>query len=264
IYSDVDSDSNTWNSSTAELKLSLENGADPTCSNIIYAGLYWTGRAHNDGNSPMTFDVTKDVPQTINVNEFQNLKHGEDINYSGYDLEVSREGGSNNRYPFFDIRFGSSSSSRYRFAYTNNSGSNRVTLRIGGGSTNDVPATFSTSGNIETAVFDTPVVINDGGLIITINSLKRDVRVNESESNYRNTSEVNLHLGGTYTSNVSVTKTFNKREVLIKGPTSATYTPVPANVNDIYYPNNADGNMYSAYAEVTDYVKLNGIGSYTV
>src|SRR5690606_33308450 len=111
---------------------------------------------------------------------------------------------------------------------------------------------------------DTPVVINDGGLIITINSLKRDVRVNESESNYRNTSEVNLHLGGTYTSNVSVTKTFNKREVLIKGPTSATYTPVPANVNDIYYPNNADGNMYSAYAEVTDYVKLNGIGSYTV
>src|SRR5690606_16266514 len=96
IYSDVDSDSNTWNSSTAELKLSLENGADPTCSNIIYAGLYWTGRAHNDGNSPMSFDVTKDVPQTINVNEVQNLKHGEDINYSGYDLEVSREGGSNN------------------------------------------------------------------------------------------------------------------------------------------------------------------------
>lgn len=42
----VDADSNpaTSNSSSATLQLSTENGANPSCSDIIYAGLYWTGR----------------------------------------------------------------------------------------------------------------------------------------------------------------------------------------------------------------------------
>lgn len=34
------------NSSSATLGFSTENGADPECSNIIYAGLYWTGRTN--------------------------------------------------------------------------------------------------------------------------------------------------------------------------------------------------------------------------
>src|SRR5690606_28245108 len=42
-YVDVDNNPNTVNSSMAELKFSTENNADPECSNIIYAGLYWTG-----------------------------------------------------------------------------------------------------------------------------------------------------------------------------------------------------------------------------
>src|SRR5690606_11259140 len=145
IYMDVDSDPNTWNSSTAALELSSENGADPSCSNLIYAGLYWTGRSHID-SSPMTFEATRDVYQTITINEFQDVMHTEYINYSGYDLEVDRQGGYNNRYPLFDIRNGSSTLNRYRFAYTNNTGNNRITLQIGNGPTNNVPATFSTSG----------------------------------------------------------------------------------------------------------------------
>ena len=44
-YVDVDADTNTFNSSSANLTLSTENGAVPSCSNIVYAGLYWTGRA---------------------------------------------------------------------------------------------------------------------------------------------------------------------------------------------------------------------------
>ncbi|MFD2551058.1 hypothetical protein ACFSQP_04440, partial [Bizionia sediminis] len=43
-YVDVDGDPSTYNSSMARLNLSTENGANPSCSNIIYAGLYWTGR----------------------------------------------------------------------------------------------------------------------------------------------------------------------------------------------------------------------------
>src|SRR5690625_2954704 len=56
-YVDVDNDRNTWNSSSADLVLSSENGADPSCSNIVYAGLYWTGRSHDGGWSPEEFTV---------------------------------------------------------------------------------------------------------------------------------------------------------------------------------------------------------------
>ena len=48
IFVDEDNDNNTYNSSSAELTFSNENGADPSCSNIIYAGLYWTGRGDDD------------------------------------------------------------------------------------------------------------------------------------------------------------------------------------------------------------------------
>uniref|UniRef100_UPI00386CCF81 hypothetical protein n=1 Tax=Algibacter sp. Ld11 TaxID=649150 RepID=UPI00386CCF81 len=68
IYVDIDGDTRTFNSSSSQLEFSTENGALPECSNIIYAGLYWTGRSSldgadanddGDGNSN-TFSVTKD------------------------------------------------------------------------------------------------------------------------------------------------------------------------------------------------------------
>ena len=117
-YVDVDSDLNTWNSSSSTLNFSKENNAIPECSNIIYAGLYWTGRAGSD----LTFSVTKD----------------------------------------------------------------------------------------------------------------------------------------------GVTKEFDKRKISIKGPASGAYTEFSANANDIYYPSNTDGDMYSAYTEITQYVQQNGIGEYFV
>jgi len=60
-YVDVDSDSNTWNSSSANLVLSTENGANPACTNIVYAGLYWTGRASNGSDSPTIFTVNRQI-----------------------------------------------------------------------------------------------------------------------------------------------------------------------------------------------------------
>lgn len=120
VYVDKDGDSNTINSSSATLSFSTEGGADPNCSNIIYAGLYWTGRAHNT-TSPDEFTVKKS----------------------------------------------------------------------------------------------------------------------------------------------SNTKKLNKRQVKFK-KAGGTYQTITANTEDIYYPNNSDGYMYSAYAEVTDYVKANKTGEYFV
>ncbi len=120
-YVDVDGDPTTWNSSSATLQFSNEQGAKPKCSRVVYAGLYWIGRAHNNTASPMTFSITK-------------------------------------------------------------------------------------SG---------------------------------------------------------VTKTFDKRKVRLKHANGA-HLNVEAKDTDIYFPNNADGNMYSAYAEVTDFVRTHGMGEYTV
>ncbi|AWK06730.1 hypothetical protein HYN56_21855 [Flavobacterium crocinum] len=57
-----------------------------------------------------------------------------------------------------------------------------------------------------------------------------------------------------------VTKTLDKRKILFKGPTSNNYNEFTA--TDIYFPTNADNNIYTAYAEVTDYVRNNGVGEY--
>ncbi len=57
IYVDVDGDPTTVNSSAATMLFSNENNAIPQCSNIVYAGLYWTGRSH-DNPGPNTFQVT--------------------------------------------------------------------------------------------------------------------------------------------------------------------------------------------------------------
>ncbi|MBK8601233.1 MAG: hypothetical protein IPN80_12430 [Flavobacterium sp.] len=132
IYVDVDGNTSngvdgkpTFNSSRSTLTFSTENGATPSCSNIIYAGLYWSGRASDSNPSNNSFSVTK----TIN--------------------------GS------------------------------------------------------------------------------------------------------------SVTKNFDKRNISLKGPNATAYTQFTASASDIYYPTTSDGFMYSAYKEVTDYVRLNGIGEYT-
>ena len=118
VYVDTDGDSNTFNSSSSTLVLSSENGAVPACSNIVYAGLYWTGKSSPNA----TFNVTKG----------------------------------------------------------------------------------------------------------------------------------------------SVTKTFDKRIVKLKGPTALTYTTVTAAATDIYYPSGTEDDIYSGYAEVTSYVQQYGIGKYTL
>lgn len=62
VYVDVDNDPNTWNSSSATLEYYSGNEGygqvKPECTKIVYAGLYWIGRAHN-GTSPTIFTVTK-------------------------------------------------------------------------------------------------------------------------------------------------------------------------------------------------------------
>lgn len=81
-YVDVDGIPNTVNSSSATLVLSSENYADPYESTIVFAGLYWTGRAHDGGNSPHEFTVNNIGTKYYNTNVFNgymlNITHAND------------------------------------------------------------------------------------------------------------------------------------------------------------------------------------------
>ncbi len=74
----------TLNSSSADLQFSTENGAIPACSKIVYAGLYWTGRASNGPTSPESFTVTKgSLTKTLNKRKIS-LKGPGQANYTEF------------------------------------------------------------------------------------------------------------------------------------------------------------------------------------
>jgi len=261
-YVDVDSDPNTLNSSSATLNFSSENGAIPNCSKIIYAGLYWSARATNGSSSPDTFSVTKNfpgAPQTVNSN--QTVGHNGAITNSQYTMSVSRQGNNNSYYVRYDF---SGNGNTVQFEFQN--ASPYIRYRVNSGSwINPTNQVVTNNGNTRVVTFDPVTVYTEsGGITLTVNGLERDSRQNQSASQYQSTAFAYTNVSGSIPTTVAVTKNFNKREVLLKGPGASGYTPVTANTNDIYYPNSTDDFIYSAYAEVTDYVKQYGLGDYTV
>ncbi|ERJ58681.1 Ig-like domain-containing protein, partial [Sphingobacterium paucimobilis] len=252
IYVDVDGDANTINSSSATLSFSNENGADPSCSNVVYAGLYWTGRAHNSGNSPMEFTVGEVTTDLNNGNSM-----------SGYTLsmvavnEDQGAGTSDGRlatYTFTPTGGGQVVVFRFRSWYEGSfwpTYKGTMTVQVGAGTETPLNGSLvNTSSNNYTFNFDNAYPIGTGNQSFKINSIRKRRTDNGINANYR----------------VSVTKEgklLNKRQVQFK-KAGGSYQPIIANANDIYYPDNTHGNMYSAYADVTDIVKAGGQGEYFV
>ncbi|MFA5974410.1 MAG: HYR domain-containing protein, partial [Lentimicrobiaceae bacterium] len=80
---DADCDASTTNSSSATLTLSTENGAIPSCSNIIFAGLYWTGRTSNSETTEQKRSIKFKGPGEAS---YQNLlANSNNIKYPGDD-----------------------------------------------------------------------------------------------------------------------------------------------------------------------------------
>ncbi|MFB9055617.1 gliding motility-associated C-terminal domain-containing protein [Mariniflexile ostreae] len=238
-YVDIDNDPNTLNSSRAELKLSDENGADPNCSNIIYAGLYWTGRSERDE----VFGVM--TSQT---------GHNEIYDGTSYTMTVSREGSANNYYPRYTftasgsgtpVIFESLNSNNYQVRYSTNGG---TTWAIA----NNQTVLSKTPNNDSVIISFDPITFGSGNNKLSIRALQRDEDFNENEYNNR------IHAFAVQG------KEFNKRKISLKGPMASSYTEFTADANDIYYPSGTDNDIFSGYTEVTDYVKTNGIGDYYV
>jgi hypothetical protein len=148
----------------------------------------------------------------------------------------------------------------YVFNFYNSGATNRVTLSVNGASATNVPVSVN-AANTE-ATLSTPYVINDGTVSITIKKLIRSAATNLGSTDTRNTSTSQITVSGTVPTFSTVTKQFDKRVISLKGPTSSTYTQFTAAATDIYYPSGTEDDIYSAYKEITDYVKLNGIGEY--
>lgn len=264
VYVDVDDDPNTLNSSSATLEFPQENpDVNHNCTNIIYAGLYWMGRAHN-ATSPNTFTVTKEVPGAgapINVNHDQTVGHATNITYTNYRLTITRSGGYNNRtltYTFTPTGSGNT----VAFIYAHNSGNQTLQVRVNGGTATTVPTSSIDANN---AYLSTPYTIYNetGGVILTVNRFRRIGRNSIVGVAYAYT-----NVSGTYYQPANITKNYDKSVVYLKHSSESGYTTISAqDVNftkDIYYPTNTHGYMYSAYAEITDYVKDHGIGEYFV
>ncbi|NLA23737.1 MAG: DUF11 domain-containing protein, partial [Bacteroidales bacterium] len=240
VFVDIDGDPSTVNSSSAHLMFSSENDAIPDCSEIIYAGLYWTGRAHNGDNSPMSFYAGGSSNNRTNGN-----------NFNGYNLTISSSSSGNNYTAIYTFS-PSGGGSNVVFTFVSNAANvTSLTAAVGGGTPVNIAYTTSSSNSYVHVDFDEPFTINTGTQEILISALRKRRNNNSITSTF-------------YATVLSGGKMLNKRAVKIKHSSAGSYETITANSNDIYYPTTQHGQMYSAYAEVTDYVRDHGIGSYTV
>ena len=241
-YVDIDSDANTFNSSSAQLTFSTENGATPECSNIIYAGLYWTGRAGDD----MTFDVTKEVATGNSteeeVTENYQVYDNENIDNTPYSLDIWTDS-----YQEAIYTFSATGKPTVAFHYRRNGGASNRTLHVSvNGGTEQEIGMYWDNGAI---VLDNPyTVYTDSEFSLVVNQIRSWNGI------YARVSVTFWEVTQEYT---TVTKTFNKRKIKFKPP-GGSYVELTAASDNIYYPpaaGNDDGYMYSAYIEVTDYVQ---------
>ncbi|SCY05903.1 Ig-like domain-containing protein, partial [Flavobacterium caeni] len=255
LYVDTDGDPFTLNSSAATMVLPMENGGAPECSNIVYAGLYWTGKS----SSNTTFTVSKSMPTgSAPINSNFTINHNQNISTTNYSMSVTRGGSSGARYPIYTF---SGNGNTYAFHFYN-SGNPRVELSVNGSSNFIAVPVTVTGGGTWTATLTTPYVITDGAATITINTLIRNSGTNQGTTDTQNNSDAGVNVSGSVPVYNTVTKNYDKRVISLKGPNAASYTQFTAATNDIYYPSGTDDDIYSAYTEVTDYVRTHGIGQY--
>src|SRR5690625_3011558 len=150
-YVDVDSDPTTWNSSRAELVLYEDQDVDPACSEIVFAGLYWTGRAHNGGSSPIEFDVGGSTNNRTNGNTFNGYSLGiTSQTYSGSPIPSVAVDGRLATYTFTPVGSGDPVVFRF-YSWSTSSGGffptitwhGEVTVQIGAGSEVNVPGSLT-------------------------------------------------------------------------------------------------------------------------
>ncbi len=233
-YVDVDRDTfPTINSSTAALTFSEEFGANPACSEVLYAGLYWTGRTDDSYVSRTTEIEVRD-------GEIE----------GGYTLTITQSG--NDRI-FTFTKLGSESVVLTMRRTPN--GNNRYNYYVYNGN-NTIDESYRTNATSYTASLDDPVQLPGTNYTIT------QLYWNSTPSECYAIIEVPTTTINPWTSDGGSQYYLNK--IKIKHAKESEYTEVTASLANVYGGTSASSNIYAAYAEVTDYVRRNGPGNYTV
>lgn len=259
VYVNVEPATGIVNSSSATLQFPNISGVDPACSEIVYAGLYWSGRADNGGNASNTFSVTSGAAATYNTN----VTTGNSSN--GYNLTIataddSSNGGNNGTlttYTFTPQASGDAVVFRFytwRTTTNNNSYTNKVTVQVGTGTVQTLSGTASNNTNYSVTL-STPYALPIGTGLVTV--LQKVRGSGQSVSN-------NFYATVNTPAVAGTTANLDKAKVKFKFA-GDTYQDIPAlGGTAINYPPTNYGQMYAGYADVTAYVKAHGAGNYTV
>ena len=162
IYVDEDNVSRTVNSSSAVLTFSMDYDADPECSEVVYAGLYWSGRAHNYANGPDTWIVGGTSNNILNNN-----------NADCYRLTIDNRGTNNNNNTTYTFapRQGYSGESVV-FVFHGTASNYTLTVQVGSNPAVPISATVAQTnegGNtIQTATFSSPYEISTSSCTIYV------------------------------------------------------------------------------------------------
>ncbi|WP_439490014.1 DUF7507 domain-containing protein [Algoriphagus sp.] len=261
-FVDIDTDPETFNSSSATLLFSEENGADPNCSEVIYAGLYWSGRTKL--GQGLIFETTKKgdlgTPVTLDKKE-SIISPFEELDYFPYTFNLHYAFDMNSEYfPIYDLNL---ADGQQTISFTfDNDGQVQYSLDFMGGFTPVEDLKIIHSNGKSTATFK-PVTFSINGFTFSITELTRATESVIEEDGLKDNT-IKLLASGTYTPYIYQTKEFDKRKVKLKAPGAATYTDITAAGNAILYPEGELGEMYVGYADITQLVKNHGSGEYTV
>lgn len=244
---------NTLNSSSAELVL------PPDCTDIVYAGLYWSGRSQNNSNTGDFVIVNNSGTPTTKSAE--NLTHSTSTALINK-VQIVREGSSAPYIVRYNITFDDGTTTFFRY---NIDGNTRTVEHSTNGvvwtNVNGIVDNPGSSDNYnERFTFTKPIIIAGATKNYIINYLNRDERTNRTEAEYQgNLNYVNVIVPST---NVNI---LNKRAIRFKKEGQNNYDKFVANEEDLYYPSvgsNTDGYMFSSYVDVTSYVRQHKGGNY--
>ena len=188
------------NSSSSTLRFSSEGTAptypaNPACSEVVYAGLYWTGRMYgpspnNDNPNTMnvTFNALDGLPRV--VDSTYNQYNGATIAGADYPMTVTVNTGTGTTALAQHMRYSLGTTSTglaFQWGRSNtNAGSGgdgtlAVSTTGSAGTYTNLTATqysqtTNTTTNLVTRTFNTPYTTIYGGLRITVLSITKDIR----------------------------------------------------------------------------------------
>jgi uncharacterized protein (TIGR02145 family) len=260
-YVDIDGDASTVNSSSAQLSFPEENGCNPACTEVVYAGLYWMSRGEPVlyGNNIMVnnqvvdgkFRVTQSLntdnkTNTYTITRISNNTVERQIRVRTDNHQVQTRNGNSGSWTTQNGANTSSTPSSNTINHAN------YQIRIGSGDANlynDNRWWPGHDGSHNNAAFR----FSADGVTYYIYGISRYYGL-----------YITKGTGTEYTVNGH---TMYQNKIKFKHQSESAYTTVTATTSEIMYPTadtSWNGNYFIniGYAEVTDYVRAHGEGNY--